>query len=219
MFAESLLWYVGGDYKAGPSSPLSPRPEKYRAPSWSWAAVDGPCQLWHMDQYKILQRLELLETVSTATTALIYSAQQATTLKVRGRLQWCYPRVVSGGSERGLIQGIHRKSPLGDTNIDLSRAFEAGEKFGRLRVDFHGYKLFVFPNTLATRSELFAGFWCLQVMGGKFLGMRHHYGLALVRLRRTEEDGEWVFRRVGLFGIDTCPQMFDSRVPENILLV
>ncbi|KAJ7809295.1 heterokaryon incompatibility protein-domain-containing protein [Mycena olivaceomarginata] len=34
---ESLLWSLSND-----SQPLSPLPQSYRAPSWSWAAINGP---------------------------------------------------------------------------------------------------------------------------------------------------------------------------------
>lgn len=145
-FAESLLWYVGGDYRieSDKPSPLKPRPKDYRAPSWSRAAVDGPCQLWHMALCEMSQRLELLEIIPTTITTLVYSAHQATTLKVRGRLRRCLPAEVSKGSERGFIQGFHRKSPRKYTNIDMNRASEAGEEFGRLQISFSGHRLFVF---------------------------------------------------------------------------
>ncbi|KAL7905426.1 heterokaryon incompatibility domain-containing protein [Trichoderma velutinum] len=35
-----LVWYIR-------SSDVAPRPSKYRAPSWSWAAVDGTCTVAH----------------------------------------------------------------------------------------------------------------------------------------------------------------------------
>jgi hypothetical protein len=39
-FLNGLLWYVSADDGPGPFD--SSRPAEYRAPSWSWAAVDGP---------------------------------------------------------------------------------------------------------------------------------------------------------------------------------
>jgi len=53
---EELLWYVPGTWAS--------RPRKYRAPSWSWASIDGHV---HQSAVNKTQRIEITDTEARIT--------------------------------------------------------------------------------------------------------------------------------------------------------
>ncbi|KAK1654479.1 heterokaryon incompatibility protein [Colletotrichum phormii] len=50
-FATQLLWTADDDYWRNPET-VSRRPGKWRAPSWSWAAIEGPVMFHPMSHFK-----------------------------------------------------------------------------------------------------------------------------------------------------------------------
>ena len=74
-------------------SSYAPRPAKYRAPSWSWAAVDGRIASGHVDSrldpnLNDIWECDVLEcNVSLANEALPFGRVVGATLKIRSPLK------------------------------------------------------------------------------------------------------------------------------------
>lgn len=76
---SSLLWKRHG--------PLQSRPTAYRAPSWSWAAVDGQVRFEHF-RFPMAESLEFVDCqVQLVSAEAPYGAVSAATLTLRGRVR------------------------------------------------------------------------------------------------------------------------------------
>lgn len=90
---RDLCWHVRDSW------PLSPRPEEYRAPSWSWAAVDGEIVTW-MFVFSLTSinvscdESEVLEaTVSPAGHHTTYGTVESGVVVIKGKMKsvtWYY---------------------------------------------------------------------------------------------------------------------------------
>src|SRR5256714_5550249 len=92
---RDLCWHIRS------SCPLSPRPHEYRAPSWSWAAVDGEVLTWlfmfGLDSTEVSSDgAEVLEaTVNPAFPQATYGAVKGGTVVIKGKMKsvsWYYNR-------------------------------------------------------------------------------------------------------------------------------
>ncbi|KAK1991929.1 heterokaryon incompatibility protein [Colletotrichum falcatum] len=135
-FATQLMWTSEDDYWRNPEI-QSRRPKKWRAPSWSWAAVEGPVMFHPMSHFE--QNIEVLEVHVEALYKedLFGQVQQGARLVIRGALIHGL-KVVSeaarpGDSLMGSVAGVRYeivdKAGIGHTVVwdDASSVLNGGE--------------------------------------------------------------------------------------------
>ena len=100
-----LLWSVE------PFGPLPPRPEKYRAPSWSWASAEGLIRASYLEPKLasagvVLCRAEVLDcVVDLAHENLPFGEVTGGVLRLKGKMKKAHPERTTGASSRMLLQG------------------------------------------------------------------------------------------------------------------
>ncbi|KAH6708865.1 hypothetical protein BKA61DRAFT_738750 [Leptodontidium sp. MPI-SDFR-AT-0119] len=100
---SSLLWVT--------VSPAVTRPQKYRAPSWSWAAVDGPISHFLCDAGGTLKRKFYLNSPTDAHDSFIQMASHLFDQQVL--FQDYFPRFDVGQAERSwTIMAFGRSRPM-----------------------------------------------------------------------------------------------------------
>ena len=193
--AEELLWKVFDPRATFKSMvvelrdpvKLNPRP-KYRAPTWSWASVDGAAANTRALSYSpfVTDVFEVIDcvVVPEKPTSSLTSVKSAM-LTVRGRLK------------RALL---HVESKLLYESVET---YEAEDDFGRCDLDAleHG------------QTSTYRSVHCLEITSrvrADFVG--NQQGLVLV-----EDTAGGIFNRIGMFGTWALNEnWFDAVVPQIV---
>lgn len=200
--AQDLLWQRQIEFFH--TEPARGRPREWRAPSWSWASINGPVNQNH--SMSLISQIELIDyeciTLSDDSTGQIRSAW----VTVRGR-------VVSGNVER---EAVH----------DSSRERDRLEGF-KYRVRCVGRKeaYGFIPDEHAACFDVAEEYFCLHVANREERDFSHQL---FVVLRKSFGDGE-AFERVGVSdGEDAwdfigyreqAERLFDTAQEQTIKLV
>jgi hypothetical protein len=128
---RQLAWYV--DVK---SSKLRPRPD-YRAPTWSWASVDGPVLFAERGESGYNPLIKVIRTEITLVSEDPTGAVAGGYMVVEGSL-----RNVSSSSRESFLKGFDVKfdiepEPIGDLYLlplykDAQREYQMDRKFGHM---------------------------------------------------------------------------------------
>ncbi|KAK0715364.1 heterokaryon incompatibility protein-domain-containing protein [Lasiosphaeris hirsuta] len=91
----ALCWLVSANY-------VKARPEEYRAPSWSWAAIDGQVDLKPMNSFK--GKAEILEATTTPRSEVApLTGVTGGSMTVRGELVWTTLRINVHGAKEAIF--------------------------------------------------------------------------------------------------------------------
>jgi hypothetical protein len=208
-FAEGLLWMV--------NKPVDrPRPEKWRAPSWSWASVDTVAGVQYAfalgkatkGRQEFMDRIEAVECVAAGRDSTGAVASGA--LRVRSRLHPASIRYSCIGCRGALSVTLETtRGPVGKCTFPVS-----GTKLdigGVSNINFAADSLYSFRSDFEFISAdtdnrcWWVPVWLLHIFGSqspssdKFMGNSvSHYFLAL---KRTSTASGHTFERVALVTI------------------
>ncbi|KAL2874394.1 hypothetical protein SGCOL_010478 [Colletotrichum sp. CLE4] len=174
-FATQLLWTADDDYWRNPET-VSRRPGKWRAPSWSWAAIEGPVMFHPMSHFK--GDLEVLDVRVEPLMAEDIYGQVCEGAKI----------VVHGAIVHGLEITTTEKQ-----DGDLMMGFTEGVRYDLVDAKANRYTMICDYAGSVTRGERYS---CLLV--GKTWNRgdaRPYHGFIV--LERVEPGIE-IFRRVGV---------------------
>lgn len=120
---QSLCWWVSRD---DPSQPR-PKPKTYRAPSWSWAAVDGGVNWWPagLGMGGHNQQIEIIDHA----VELAFDAVKYRSLTVKGILKnvfWNVPE--KNAKDMDLYDSPNRQRYLGRGSPDTMDVYAAGSR-------------------------------------------------------------------------------------------
>jgi Heterokaryon incompatibility protein (HET) len=106
---EQLLWYQSPTFNEPSTFPS--RPNQYRAPSWSWASMDGKVRISRLP-YLLPHQLEIVNCkITLADKAAPFGAVLAGSLTVRGLLK-------KGVVKNSWLYDIEKECGLGTTKMD-----------------------------------------------------------------------------------------------------
>jgi hypothetical protein len=201
---QALVWNV--------SNAEVIRPDAYRAPTWSWAAVDGPV---NMHDYRAFskEKLELLATVTGATTAPINPNDDTgpvsggvITLKgtlfaadlrpyVKEEVVLAVERIVQTLSDLDTGEILAENPPIGQRK-------DGGPKWAHWSVTFD------------TKEDACDKVLCLPVTRheAKYANGSTYWDIVGLALRKDAEG----YRRVGLLGLDVREEAHVSPVFEKV---
>ena len=173
------------------------RPVAYRAPSWSWAAIDGPIHHLGASSNSHFRDMRLMRVASASATSDIFGAVKAAQLHVHG---FCVEVV-------RFSHGIH-----------LLTCFQGSDQVEELA------RLVLFRPDIA--SEFGPGrlyppktrFVCLQIMR---CSEPSSHDLFPIRGLVLKEDGEGsgIFRRVGYAGIMDRTSDHEEWIERDLILI
>lgn len=180
---RQLLWEITED--------VQPRPTAYRAPSWSWAAVDGPISfLDHVPSSSPDSTLEIVDTANILEDPVVPfgAVSPGSSITVRGRI---VPKLVVDGGKALVDIGY---SEAGLFNSQDEPAFQPKSTPWR-PWGAYGPMPLIHPDAI---DELTYGttLHCLEIYPFDVKSNNGPYGLILVRNLDTGGGG---FRRVGSF--------------------
>lgn len=196
---------------------LAKPPERYRAPTWSWASLDGRIIWPSYPQFETnYQTLSDMDTVNGEIQLLSYSARPLGE-NIFGRLQDArltlmakYQRVSLSGPRSWVTGNHHRYEDSADdhrnTAYRLSVYDALGDEFGLASLDRE-------TETLPT-EEIFA----IRLVKIPASDVRRDTLTGLLLQRSVEKPG--TFERIGVFVLrDDHPDAFDNVSPNPITLV
>ncbi|KAF9468732.1 heterokaryon incompatibility protein-domain-containing protein [Collybia nuda] len=179
---SDLLWQVNISAPIGKQDALFPRPAAYRAPSWSWASVDGAILNRQVGQADKVVANDFAVLKCEVETDHSYGAVAGGIIVLKGRM-----RGAAWDSDIGTIHELHptRKRPI---------MRSVASAYPDAREDVTGQLV-----------------WCLEVLNrtGTFKGPQE--GLILVPINECgaevrDEDQPQNWRRVGYFDTDDLAQ-------------
>jgi hypothetical protein len=180
---RQLLWEIAQD--------TQPRPAAYRAPSWSWAAVDGPVGfLDHVPNISSDRVLEVLDTTITLEDSVVpYGAMsRGSSITVQGRI---VPKLVVEGGKS--LVDIDYAAGAAPPNSQDEPAFQPKSTPWR-PWGAYGPMPLIYPDAI---GELTDGttLHCLEIYPFDEESNNGPYGLLLV----PNVDTGGGFRRIGSF--------------------
>jgi len=213
---HGLLWYVTG-------SPASSRPETWRAPSWSWAAIDGGVGFFYESyQFFFEPHLQILECSCQPSSVDDLGRIKQGHIRLRGILRpvILFITALRAGDEyRGQYLGYNGRAPRAHTDI-IARVQRAG--------DWHPHEVLL--DVRMDPGQACGEYYCLDV-GGTY--SRSHWGerISWLVLRKcVKKSGAYgdvaAFERVGIgmcnlnwMGSGTPFSMVSKPVTEEIVLL
>jgi len=181
---SDLLWYRR-DYSS------SSLPERWRAPTWSWAALDGPVK--YIDTIGRVPQVEMTNTLETRTSGAVINDIHVQVLE-----SFAQP---AGGNRFGEILTAHLRLRGYLLPVQLTRGASRGHGnrfefryFGWTRnaVPFHAdYELELTEESGAQGPEKISGYLLRLVTGED----NHEYALVLRKVSGEEET----YERIGMF--------------------
>ncbi|KAK1715946.1 heterokaryon incompatibility protein [Colletotrichum lupini] len=106
---ESLLWTADDDYWRNPET-VSRRPGKWRAPSWSWAAIEGPITFHPMSHFKGDLKVLDVQVEPLMTEDIYGQVCEGAKIVVRGaivhNLEIATTEIQDGDSMMGFTEGV-----------------------------------------------------------------------------------------------------------------
>ncbi|OHE99076.1 heterokaryon incompatibility protein [Colletotrichum orchidophilum] len=169
-FATQLLWTADDDYWRNPET-VSRRPGKWRAPSWSWAAIEGPIMFHPMSHFK--GDLEVLDVQVEPLMAEDIYGQVCEDAKivVRGAvvhgLKITTTQIQNGDSMMGFTEGVRYDLVDAEANrytmiCDYAGSVARGERYSCLLVgktwnkgDAHPYHGFIVLQRVEPATDMF----------------------------------------------------------------
>ncbi|KAK1543299.1 heterokaryon incompatibility protein [Colletotrichum paranaense] len=108
-FATQLLWTADDDYWRNPET-VSRRPGKWRAPSWSWAAIEGPIMFHPMSHFKGDLKVLDVQVEPLMTEDIYGQVCEGAKIVVRGaivhNLEIATTQIRDGDSMMGFTEGV-----------------------------------------------------------------------------------------------------------------
>ena len=192
---ESLHWVTARD----PEHCMAYRPEEYRAPSWSWAAVESP--IGHIGEFSESYNHVIYDAGETVATVDSVACTPAGA-DARGRVVRGYLKI-RGQTSRCVVTSIHVRD---DQHIrDSFAAIKKGNLKAEVELDV--------PLCLARSSpaEVFRG--------QNLLLLRISKRVALVLQDVSDTPG--AYTRVGIAHLEKndAPQMFTDGAKESIFIL
>jgi hypothetical protein len=170
--AQDLLWQRQVEFFH--TEPARGRPQEWRAPSWSWASINGPVNQNH--SMSLHSQIELVDHQCIPLSDDITGQISSAWIIVRGR-------VVSVNIERTLVHDSTRQRDRLEGFRHLVQRVPGGEA--------HGF----IPDEHAARFDLQKEYFCLHIANREEKGFSHQLFLVL---RKSAEDPK-AFERIGVF--------------------
>lgn len=184
------------------------RPETYRAPSWSWASVDGPIHV--TDTERLAYRYHNPDNVRVKILAIDIAMNSFDPIRDNTSK--------TGGAElklQGFLKHVQRS-----TRSVSQYSFRSPFINGRIRKNHEGNIFLLEPMTVPVPEEIdlnivgvaffdvhdegLTSFWCTR--------LTFHQGLLL------SSDGNGCYRRIGFFAVED-ETWFDQGTQEEFILV
>ena len=196
---NALLWSAAGPSHRGDTSKWS-RPKQYRAPSWSWASIEGPVSLRATEQHPGHWYHIFTEVVAAETTTV---GDNPTGQVTGGYLHLLVLFAVATWQERNDEMVLVEIAEPGGKLLDI-RQYSSTCLVGRMNFDVE-----------TTYEEVMTTPIVCMEYNAPIEGTRYTHGLAPTIYGFVLEDtGQGSFRRLGRWTASSYGTMSTSRVPE-----